>query len=118
MARLKPILPTLRERKRYLAFQILSKTEIKDFLVVSDAIKASMASLFGQTGLAKAGIIPLNKKYNAEKQIGMVRVNHQHVHDLKSAMCFVTQIGRTDVTLKSLGVSGILKKAEKRYLAS
>ena len=114
--KLKPILPSLREKKRYLAFEIISKEKISDFLLVSNAIWNCSFHMLGRLGAAKAGIIPLANKWNPSLQRGIIKVSHKHVDALKSSLMFADKIGVKDVIIRSLGVSGILNKAESRYL--
>ena len=116
MNKIKPLLPSLREKKRYLAFEVISKQKIKDFNKVSDAVMNAGLGFLGQLGMAKAGAIILKDKWNNELQRGIIRVNHKHVDNLKAALTFVENIDNKEVIVKSVGVSGILKKAENRYL--
>lgn len=111
--KLKPILPTLRERKRYLAFEILSKSKIKDFSSVSSAIWASLLSFLGELGASKAGIWVLSDKYDADSQRGIIRVNNKYVNELKSSLSLIEDIGGKEVIVRSIGASGILQKASK-----
>ena len=112
---LKTLLPTLKEKKRYLVFEIVSKTPIKDYKDVSEQIMVKSQEFLGVLGMAKAGmqILP---KYNTSMQRGMVKVNHKHVDELKAALTFIDKLNNKEVIIKSVGVSGILKKAEARYL--
>ena len=57
----------------------------------------------------------LPDKYKDNK--GVIRVSNKHVDDLKGALTMVETIGRDPVIVRSRGVSGILKKLEKKYLA-
>ncbi|MBD3304289.1 hypothetical protein GF343_04020 [Candidatus Woesearchaeota archaeon] len=113
MAKIKPVLPSLREKKRYLAFEIISKEPIKDFSDVSRAVWKALLDLSGVLGAAKAGIWLLSDKFYKDKQKGLIKVNHRNVDLLKSALCTIRQINGTDVIVRSVGLSGILKKAEK-----
>lgn len=72
--------------------------------------------LIGQLGVAKAGIQILPDCWNPESQRGIIRVGHKHVNELKASLTFVEKINNKEVILKSIGVSGILNKAKKRYL--
>ena len=114
--KLKPILPSLREKKRYLAFEVISKEKINNFELVSNAIWHYSLKFLGQLGVAKAGIIPLANKWDQELQRGIIKVSHKHVDAVKAALMFADKIENKDVIFRSLGVSGILNKAEKRYL--
>ncbi|MFH1316230.1 MAG: Rpp14/Pop5 family protein [Candidatus Woesearchaeota archaeon] len=114
--RLKPLLPSLREKKRYLAFEIISKNPINDFKLVSISLWDSFLDYLGKFGVSKAGLWILPDKYNAKNQRGMIRVNNKEIDNLKSALIMVKNIQGQDVIVRSVGVSGILKKAENRYL--
>ena len=115
---LKSLLPTLRERNRYIAFEIISEKKIRDFKTISKHLIDVYANLFGIHGLAKANIVPLPDKWNPSKQKGIIKVNHKHVHQLKSAMLFIKRIRHKDVIMRSVGISGILKKAQSKYLGN
>lgn len=115
MGKIKPLLPSLKEKKRYLAFEVISK-EKEDFSEVSKAIWSSMKGFMGELGLAGAGAWVLQEKYNAQTQKGLIRINHKYVNELKASLCFINKIGEQDVIVRSLGISGILNKAEKKYL--
>ena len=107
---------SLRERKRYLAFEILSNGNMDNFDAVSSAIWDSSLQFLGELGAAQAGIMILEDKYTQHLKRGLIRVNNKHVNHLKSALMLINNINNQDVVVKSVGVSGILKKAEKRYL--
>ena len=114
--KLKPVLPSLREKKRYLVFEVISKEKINDVNLVSSAVWDCSLQFLGQLGTAKAGIMVLNNKWDAQSQRGIIKVGHRHVDALKSALLFADKIGNADTIFRSLGVSGILKKAENNYL--
>lgn len=116
MAKIKAILPSLREKKRYLAFEILSKGKIKAFSNVSQAVWNGMLSFNGQVGTAQAGILVLPDKYNLETQRGIIRVNHKNLNNLKAALTLVKEIEEQPVVLKSIKASGMINKVE-RYIA-
>jgi ribonuclease P/MRP protein subunit POP5 len=111
--KLKPILPSLREKKRYLAFKIMSEDKIGDFQPVLNALNTSIYSFMGELGAAKAGILPMADKYDNVNQTGIIRVSHKYVDELKSALMLIKEINGNQVIVKTAGVSGILKKAGK-----
>ena len=115
MAKIKPVLPSLREKKRYLVFEIVSKQPIKDFSAISKAIWKSLLDLSGVLGASRAGIWLLSDKFNKDEQKGIIKVNHKHADLLKAALCTIKQINGNNVIVRSMGMSGILKKTE-RYL--
>ena len=116
--RLKPILPSLREKKRYLAFEVISKSRVYNYNSIAGAIHNSLLQLIGELGAGKAGIKFLEDKFNQELQRGLVKVNHKYVDHLRASLALIKDIDEKEVIVRSVGVSGILKKAEKKYLAS
>ncbi len=114
--KLKPILPSLREKKRYLVFEVISRQKINDANAVAHAVYSCSQKFLGQLGAAKAGIMVLNNKWNANMQRGIVKAGHRHVDALKASLTFIDKVDNQDAIFKSLGVSGILKKAENNYL--
>lgn len=111
MAKIKAILPSLREKKRYLAFEVVSKGRIKDFSSVSKAIWQGMLLFNGTKGAAQAGIQPLPEKYNPIMQKGIIRVDHKHIDSLKAGLATIQDVESVPAVVRSLGVSGSLKKA-------
>ena len=115
-AKIKPLLPSLREKKRYLAYEVVSKHKFNDAIHVSKAILDATNDFLGNLGMAKAGILMLNDKWNADMQRGIIRVNNKHVDNLKASLVFIKKIEEKDVIVKSVGASGILRKAQQKYL--
>jgi RNase P/RNase MRP subunit POP5 len=99
-----------------LAFEVISDHEIKDFKAISKEIQDKSLLFLGQLGLAKAGIRILSEKWNLQLQKGMIKVNNKYVNELKSSLTLIEKINNKKVVVKSTGVSGILKKAEQKYL--
>lgn len=114
--KLKPVLPSLREKKRYLVFEIISKEKITDISLVSNTIWHYSMQFLGQLGVAKAGLIVLDNKWDPELQRGIIKVGHKHVDAVKASLMLADKIDNKDVIFRSLGVSGILNKAERKFL--
>ncbi|MFC1730915.1 Rpp14/Pop5 family protein [candidate division KSB1 bacterium] len=115
--RTKPLLPSLREKKRYLAFEILSEAKIKDYSSVSKQIKQNSLDFLGELGLAKAGIMLIDDCWDKDKQKGILRVNNKYVNHAKASLVLINHIGDKDVMVRSIGMSGSLKKAKQKYIA-
>ena len=116
MMKLKSLLPTLKEKKRYLAFEIISKSEIKAFSEVSKTIWGSTLSFAGTKGTANMGIWVFPEKYNPEKQRGIIRVGHKYMDELKASLALIKEIEQQPAIVRSIGASGILAKAEQKYM--
>ncbi len=115
--KIKPVMPSLREKKRYLVFEIISKKEIKSFSEVSSLIWQSSLSFLGEIETAKAGIWVLPDKWNPKKRKGIIKVNNKYVDNLKTALTLIKSFKRQQIIIKSVGVSGMINKADKKYLA-
>ena len=114
--KIKPLLPSLREKKRYLAYEVISKNRFYDAFAVNKAILEAARDFLGISGMSRAGILPINDKWNANLQRGIMRVNNKHVDNLKASLIFVKNINGKDAIVKSVGASGILRKAQQKYL--
>ena len=112
----KPLLPSLREKKRYLAYEVISSKKYNDAIEINKAILDAAKEFLGNLGLAKAGIIALNDQFNQTSQRGILRVNNKHLDNLKASFIFVNKINDNNVILRSVGASGILKKTQQKYL--
>ncbi len=113
----KPLLPTLRERKRYLVYEILSDADF-DAKDVSSTIKFSFKELFGNQGLAEAGLLFQDKKFNKETKRGFVRVSNESLEKLRASFVFINDINGNKAIVKSVIVSGMINKAESALTAS
>jgi RNase P/RNase MRP subunit POP5 len=56
-------------------------------------------------------------KYDKEKQRGLIKVNNKSLDKLRATMALVEQMDNQNIIVKSLGASGILRKAEGKYIA-
>src|SRR3989344_1987708 len=86
--KIKPILPSLRKKKRYIAFEVISKGKIAEFEPVSKEIMRAAHHCLGMFSMADAGIMPLANKWDAEKQRGILKVNHKQVDAVKASFVF------------------------------
>lgn len=107
--------PSLRERKRYIAFKIISKEKI-DFGNLVNRLWYSLLNLMGEYGTSKCNIWIVKDSWDEKRQIGLIKCNHKHVKHVRAALALIDRIGDTKVIIKSLGVSGTMKAAEKKFL--
>ena len=107
---MKPLLPTLKERQRYIAYEVISAHPVQD---ISEPLLQRLAEILGVFSMAEAGILSVS--YDTATQTGILRVNHDQVARIRAAMLMTTHLGRTQVIIRTRGVSGILKKV-KRFM--
>ena len=107
MQKMKSLLPSLKEKKRYIAFEAITKNKLSD-----DSLKIivrKINSFLGVLESAEAGIMPIEFKNNK----GIIKVNHKYVDKVKSAFTFINEINNEKIILRSLAVSGMINKARK-----
>ena len=109
---IKPIMPSLREKKRYLAFEAITNSQI-DFKKAKEDISNAFIDLHGTLGTSKIAPMFLENKWNNASKTGIIKIGHKHVDDMKAAFAIA---GSDKIIYKSLGVSGILKKAESKFI--
>ncbi len=113
--KLKPLLPILKEKKRYVVFEVISQVAIP-LRDIKDAILQAAFRWMGAYGMAKAGITVLDDRWSPQKNRGIIKVSHTSTDMLKSALMFVTAINSVPVIIKSCGVSGMIKKADSKFI--
>jgi RNase P/RNase MRP subunit POP5 len=91
----------------------LSKSPVKSSNELIKSIHSNCLSFLGELGFAKAGLMFLKDKYNPKLQKGIIKVNNKYINHLKAVVALVKKIDNQNVIISSVGVSGILKKAEK-----
>jgi len=111
------LLPSLREKKRYLIFEIISNEKLAEFKRISNTILQRNQQLIGEIGMSKGGVSILHDCWNEKKQRGIIRVNPKYLNDVKTGLSLIKKIGDRRVIFKTVGVSGVLKKAKQRYLS-
>jgi len=108
----KSLLPSLREKKRYIAFEITGAK--KNPSSVARVIEKSLRSLVGDQGMGRTGYYFVNDTFTGNK--GTFKVSNTAVDSSRAALSLITEVDNEQVIVRSLGVSGILKKA-KKYIA-
>jgi RNase P/RNase MRP subunit POP5 len=106
-------LPSMRERKRYVVFRVISDESV-DYAAVRDALWNSMTHWIGEAGLARANIRILRNLWGQKEQSGFIQVSPKYVDAVKVAMGLIHQIGDQRVIIRSVRVSGTIKAGRKK----
>ncbi len=101
----------MREKKRYIVFKVISKRGL-NFDEVKKAIKSGLLQFLGELGFAKAGVIIIE---DWKDNKGVIKVNHKHVDNVKAGLALIKNIGDETVVVRTIGVSGILKKVRGKF---
>ena len=116
MDRPNPLPPALRDRRRYIAFQVLSESKI-NFNDLSNSIWHSILNLLGERGAAESEIWISKTIYDEEKQIGLIRCSHLSVESVRAALALIERIGDVRIVVKVLGISGTIKAAQAKFFS-
>ena len=98
--------PSKRPKKRYIVFET-APNKLNEMSVHNAITKSAMNVLGNKYG--EAGIRFLKDKYRSSINRGIIRVNNKY------AKIIVEAINKNN-DFKTIGISGILKKAEDRYM--
>ncbi len=106
---IKPILPSLREKKRYIVYEILSDQKMS-FNNIKSSINKAVLGFLGELGYAKSGLIIMDMFKNNK---GVLRTNHKEVDNIKASLALIDKINNEKVIIKSNLVTGVLNKAKR-----
>ncbi|NIM47387.1 MAG: ribonuclease P protein component 2 [Candidatus Aenigmarchaeota archaeon] len=110
----KPLPPSLRGRRRYLAFHIISEEKV----LLQDVINTiwhSLLNFLGETGTSRANIRIIKDTYDEKRQMGILRCSHDSVEGVRTALALIQRIGDTRVVFRVLGISGSIKATKIKF---
>lgn len=108
----KPILPSLKEKRRYLSFEVISEAKLS-FNEVKEAISKEFLGLVGRLGMAKSNLSFLE---DWKENRGIIKISNKSIDYIKASFVCLKKINKNDVCIRSLGVSGLLNKTRRNYL--
>lgn len=100
------LLPALKQKKRYIVFEIKSK-ETFSSSEIKQAVDDALLLFLGQLGLSKSSPLFVKSKGNTF----MLKVNHNWVDEIKSALILIKSIKKKPVIVHSITTGGTIKKA-------
>jgi len=107
--------PSLREKRRYIAFKIHCAKTLQE-LEVNGAIYQSVLNLLGELGMAESSVFILRGIYTPDKKIGLIRCSHTAVEHVRAALALASRVGEEPIMIEVLGISGTIKAARRKYL--
>ena len=110
--KLKPVMPTLRQKKRFIRIQIEEGKKF-DFKFLSNNLTEQIIYFLGAIEFSNSGVWFLMDKFNFEKQEMIIKVSTKSKDKLVGALSLITKLGNEDVRIKTLRVSGTLKGVYK-----
>ncbi len=132
-SKLKPLMPSLRQKKRFIRVQIealqtckVSKglgivseknslTEKKfDFKFISDNLTQKIIYFLGAIDYSNEGVWFLKDKFDFEKQELIIKVSTKLKDKLVGALSLIDKLDKENVNIKIIRVSGTLKGVYKK----
>jgi len=104
---MKTLLPTLKERNRYIVYEIKSEKKI-DFKEAKEEIKKAILSFLGELETAKSSLLILDDWKNNK---GIIKVGHKYTDKTRVALMLIKYINKKSVMFQTIRISGTLKKA-------
>ncbi|NYT00251.1 MAG: ribonuclease P [Methanocellales archaeon] len=102
---------SLRERKRYVAFEVLSAEKISRSELINE-ILASASSLLGDVGANLCNLWVLN--FDGKR--GVLRCAHDRVSMVRAALATINRVQGVRVGIHVLGTSGTVKKITETFM--
>ena len=106
----KTLIPTLRERNRYMTFEVKSQRPLERKEVVN-AVWSSLTRTHGEIGASKTSLWVMD--WNPEKRRGVLKINHDSKEMIRSALAVIKDVNKTPARFQVLHTSGTLKKARE-----
>lgn len=107
---MRKLMPTLRNKKRYVAFELVTESN-PELQEVKKALWDSMLRLFGEMGSAKIDAHFIDEQCKGKR--GVIRFSHTATDELLSSFAFVSSVSGKKAILRSLGISSTVKGTKK-----
>lgn len=105
---MKPFPPTLREKTRYLTFEIVGERKFSD----ADIRKAILSNIFGNLGTFGAAEADFGfMRFDEKTQAGLLKCSNHSVERVRASLCLLKAINEYKAFLRITGVSGTIQGA-------
>ena len=103
-----PLKPSMRDKKRYMAYEIMSNESVKQ---TDQVLIKKIKELLGVFSAGRAGVMSV--KYNSKKQKGILRVDRKFVDHVRSCFVMIKNLNNEPVLIRTIKVSGMIGKVKK-----
>lgn len=105
--------PSMRKRKRYIVFRVLSDDPLK-YNNLRDTVWSVLSEWMGEDDMSRAGVRLIKNLWNPNKKRGFLQCSHKYVDKIKVGLALIHQIGDQKVIFQTLRVSGTIKSGKKK----
>jgi len=114
MQKIKPLLPSLRENKRYLVIEIVSNEPNGfGFGEISKELIHCFEKYLGIFGLSEASISILKETFDRKSQRVIISALRKSIDRIKACLVYFNEIDSKKVMARSIYCSGTIKKAKE-----
>lgn len=103
--------PTLKEKKRYILFEVLSEEKLSEKQLFEE-ITSKYKDLYGTLGLSHAGLQLVS--YDQNRNQGIIRLGHKFKDNLKSTFVLIDKINNKKVLIRSIKTSASINKLKPK----
>lgn len=106
--KLKVLLPTLRTKKRFIKFHVISdkKFEAKE---LSELLVEELSLMLGALEFSKGGVWFMRESFDEKKQEGIIKTSTKAVRKVRGTLALITRLGNNKVKIKTVKTSSTLK---------
>lgn len=104
---MKPFPPVLREKTRYLSFELVTASNPTKEEAVK-ALYGAVLDALGKLGAAKAGFSVA--KYDEKAKKGILTCNNKEIGYIRAGLALLSRIGDAEAFVRIIRVSGSFKK--------
>lgn len=109
--KIKGLMPSLKEKKRYLAIKINTMDDNKLYSTrPTNELIQKMKDVLGVFDSAEAGIMPVS--FDSSKNIAIIRASNRMIDKVKASLIFINELGTQQVILSTIKVSGMVNKVK------
>lgn len=106
--KIKGLKPTLRLKKRFVLIKVNSKKKL-DFANMSKLLNERLTYFLGAIDISKHAVWIIKDYFDLEKQEVLIKVSTKLKDKLIAAILLIEKLGKEDVKIETLKVSGTLK---------
>jgi ribonuclease P/MRP protein subunit POP5 len=109
--KLKPLSPTLRQKKRFVKIKIISNNKFS-FDDISKYLSKEITFYIGAIDYSKAGVWFLKDKFDMNKQELIIRFGLKYKEKIVAALALISELNKVKVSIEIVKISGTLKGLE------
>jgi ribonuclease P/MRP protein subunit POP5 len=109
--RLKVLPPTLREKKRYIRFKIISEEPV-EYSDLQEAIFNVFLDFYGENEVGRFGLKLIKNLWNSKNQTGVIKCSHLYLPKVLAGLGLISRLGDIRIVFKIEKVSGTIRGLE------